>query len=336
MAVSSELVHPLERITHIVSSLEGGIHSNSFSKRGKKQAKEIQLFLETASRAEFSSLLDDFARDVLRILESCVLTSYSMEVRCREKSCCEFFKQQQSILSEVWRNIHRDMSLGDPDPLWFQTVNRLIFEDMLVTALRRRGLNASSHCSASRRFGTNPQIEQDQANVIRYAAGYVPFKLLKGYKQKKSPESQAIVDCLSDMAIKGDDTSFLAYTSAWIEEVNRGGLFLVNNACYIFFYNLEQEVRKRLGTTINHTFSDKEMVDLIASDENILFHFDVLSCDIPDECQAILLREFIEMWMKIRIHTFTKMLLEEYKHQKQVETKKSKALRESLKQPNKT
>ena len=75
MVVSSELVHPLERITRIVSSLEGGIHSNSFSKRGKKQAKEIQLFLETASRAEFSSLLDDFARDVLRILESCVLTS---------------------------------------------------------------------------------------------------------------------------------------------------------------------------------------------------------------------------------------------------------------------
>lgn len=86
-----------------------------------------------------------------------------------------------------------------------------------------------------------------------------------------------------------------------------------------------------MGSTIGHTFSEKQVVEAVLLDENIQFHFDVL----PDDHQAILLWEFeiIEIWVKIRVNAFSKMLLEEYKHQKQVETKKAKSLRASLKQP---
>ena len=337
MAVSGSMESDcsLERIVTVVSSLEGGIHSNSFSKRGKRQTKEIQHFLETAARLdEFSVALNAFAKDLLSTLESCVQTTYLTEVKCREKSCCAFYKQQLNSLPELWTRIHRELGLSDPDPLWFQTANRLIFEDFLATALEVKGFGKhSSHVGPCE---TSLKIEADQANVIRYAAGYVPFKLLKRYKQKTSPEALAIVDCLSDMAVKGDDASFLAYTSEWIKEINRGGLFQVNDGCYTFFCNLELGVRKHLGSTIGHKFSEMQVIEAISSDENILFHFDVLSSDIPDDHQATLLHEFIEMWVKIRVHAFSKMLLEEYKHQKQVETKKAKSLRASLKQPKKS
>ena len=80
----------------------------------------------------------------------------------------------------------------------------------------------------------NPRIEHDQANVIRYAAAYVPFKLLKQYRQKTSPESQAIVDCLSDMDVNTslilttrDDTGFLAYRSEWIKKKSTEVVFFM-------------------------------------------------------------------------------------------------------------
>ena len=53
------------------------------------------------------------------------------------------------------------MSLGDPDPLWFQTVNHLIFENMLVTALKRE-----SHCSSS---GTYVTVLRKRGLLVGFA-----------------------------------------------------------------------------------------------------------------------------------------------------------------------
>ena len=71
---------------------------------------------------------------------------------------------------------------------------------------------------------TEAKFEADQENVLRYAAGYVPFKLLQKYKKKDTEEAAAIVDCLSKMAVAGEDSSFLAYTTEWNKAITRGSL----------------------------------------------------------------------------------------------------------------
>ena len=70
-----------------------------------------------------------------------------------------------------------------------------------------------------------PKLTEDEENVIRYAAGYVALKLLKKY-EVSIPE---YVECLSTMAVAGDDSSMLEYTSEWTRQVNCGGLFEVND-----------------------------------------------------------------------------------------------------------
>ncbi len=53
----------------------------------------------------------------------------------------------------------------------------------------------------------------------------MPFRLLKKYKKRDTKEAAAVVDCLSEMAIAGEDSSFLPNTTEGTKAVNRGGLF---------------------------------------------------------------------------------------------------------------
>ena len=150
-------------LMRFVSSLEGGIHSNTFSKRGKRQAAEVKQFIETAGRMEIQRLLATFATGLLKTIQQCITLSFATELRCREASSVAFYQAQQKIIPDLWNRIHSDLSL------WTQTVSRLLYEDILVQLLK------------SKRQSTPVAKEQvplnsEQENIMRYVAGFVPFK----------------------------------------------------------------------------------------------------------------------------------------------------------------
>ena len=53
------------------------------------------------------------------------------------------------------------------------------------------------------------------------------------------------VECLSAMAINGEESSLLEYTTRWTALVNRG-LFEINDATYVLFRDIEMKVRTHL------------------------------------------------------------------------------------------
>lgn len=63
-----------------------------------------------------------------------------------------------------------------------------------------------------------------EKNAVQYASGYVAMKVLKHYKTGKGTKDRQYVDCLSNMAVSGDDQSYYAYTKEWTSKANRGGL----------------------------------------------------------------------------------------------------------------
>jgi coiled-coil and C2 domain-containing protein 1 len=78
-------------------------------------------------------------------------------------------------------------------------------------------------------------MTEDELNALQYAAGYVPHALLKKYEKRSGEKYAAFTECLGDMAVGSEDTSdFLEYTKVWINKVNRGGLFPLNNITFIF------------------------------------------------------------------------------------------------------
>ena len=80
----------------------------------------------------------------------------------------------------------------------------------------------------------------------RHAAGYVPFALLKKHERHLSKSSAFFMKCLSGMAINGEESSFLEYTTEWVHKVNRGDLFEVNDTAFSLFREIELGMQDRL------------------------------------------------------------------------------------------
>lgn len=77
----------------------------------------------------------------------------------------------------------------------------------------------------------------DEQNIVRYAAGYVPYKLLNKYKKSKSASDsvKSYTECLMKMGVDGPEESFLAYTEEWINQIDRGGLFHISDLSFMLF-----------------------------------------------------------------------------------------------------
>lgn len=100
-----------------------------------------------------------------------------------------------------------------------------------------------------------PNLTKDEENVIRYAAGYVALELLKKY-EVSTPE---YVECPSTMAVAGDDSNLLEYTSKWTRQVNRGGLFEVNDMCFSLFREIELKTQQHLPSVISQSTSSRRL-----------------------------------------------------------------------------
>ena len=64
------------------------------------------------------------------------------------------------------------------------------------------------------------------------------------YFEKRSGDIS--VQCLGDMSVEGEGSDVLSYTRRWLDQVNRGGLFPLNDLTFTFFAAVEKQVRSRL------------------------------------------------------------------------------------------
>ena len=83
-------------------------------------------------------------------------------------------------------------------------------------------------------------MSSEEENAVRYASGFVRIRLMKKYKKINNIKAAQFVDCLSHMALSSSDedeeSSYYEYMKTWIDIVNRGGLFCVNEKTFLFFY----------------------------------------------------------------------------------------------------
>ena len=97
----------------------------------------------------------------------------------------------------------------------------------------------------------NDPLGEHDEQVLRYAAGYIPFSLVKTYRRQSNAHAKAFAAFLLSWKCPSDSTteecgSFLSYTKKWLERINRGRLFNFNNEVYYFFRSMEFECRKHV------------------------------------------------------------------------------------------
>ena len=230
---------------------------------------------------------------------------------------------------DVWKRFYSATQRVKFDPLIEQQVNQKLFEDTLKTHLQAPPQAEASNVSTL-------QLSEAEENIIRYAAGYVSMSLLKKYKKGSCDKAVQYIECLSRMAVNGEESSFLAYSLEWSRAVNRGGLFEINDETFHLFQAIELDMQKRLLSTLT-SFSDKSedqrqfIIDAVAADTDVQFVWAHLSSDIKEEDHAIhLLKEIIGLWLTIRGFSIASAWTEQYKRATNTNSQKSKGLRKNL------
>ena len=122
----------------------------------------------------------------------------------------------------------------------------------------------------------------------------------------------------------------LAYTRKWIDLVNRGGLFSLNDESFVDIEKVLRVVlpRHELVTRTDENSFKQDVHSVIIQNDDVQFHQSVLSQDIddPDDAQE-LLTEIVKLWVTIRGFSMTASWMEAYKKNEQKTTQRSTGLR---------
>ena len=249
--------------------------------------------------------------------------------------------------TKIWAEFHRirlntsGLLHSAGDSLHFSD-NSLLMQsvyDEIYSLLVKEYFNAQFQSSQSAVLsisGSTVTHTEDELNAMRYGCGYIPRVLQKKYETRDGNIYSQYVHCLGNMAVEGEGDDLLSYTRKWFAQVNRGGLFPLNNNSFSLFVEIERCVRILLPQHMIQNDSDKatfkkSLHDRISREKNIQFYWSMLSEEIEEEKHSeALLEEIISLWVTIRGFSLTASWMEEYKINKQRTIQKATGLRKSI------
>ena len=169
-----------------------------------------------------------------------------------------------------------------------------------------------------------PDLTHLELNAIRYTAGYVPRALMKKIKKSSASNTKDLLLCLQELLESDGENA--ASTADWLNAINRGGLFCINDVTFAFFIALEYEVR-------GHILAGQELGAVrstIQQNEDVLFHWTLISATWDDELAAKLMNMIVDLWITIRGFSLASAWIEEYKGATKKTLQKSKPLRTQI------
>ena len=97
------------------------------------------------------------------------------------------------------------------DPLVMQHVNQSLFEDMLKTYIQpsQQTVTCPEH--------QLPTLSSDEENIIRYAAGYVPMRLMKKYEKQSLNVAVEYVESVADLGGDPRDPWIPPFSEVYIQ-----------------------------------------------------------------------------------------------------------------------
>lgn len=248
-----------------------------------------------------------------------------------------FHQLSISQIPKIWNKCFVSLEIQVKDTLLQQSVSQKLFEMLLVENISQTSMN-SDHSTSKR--SDHDQFGKDELNVLRYACGYVPHTLLKRYEKRSDCKYANFIECLRYMAVQCDQTDhdMLQYTKEWMDKVDRGGLFPLNDSTYLFFLSIEKVVRHVLPNHMTQPLNSvesfqKSVIQTITKDEVVQGRWTLLSQCIDSEEDAIeLLKEIVTLWVTVRGFSITATWMEVYKKRSKRKIKKRMGLRKGLNQ----
>ena len=223
------------------------------SERSKVSCQQVIALLDKVAEDSYCDLFEEFSSKLLTCLQSLLSTpqngSVDFVVHSKREQLWTIFHQKRTTeIANLWKTFLQSVQL-DLDALVYQMVNQALYEDKIKAHFAAGSSITKSSC-------IQRALNREEECILRYAAGYVPFVLLRKYEKCVSESSVQFIECLSKMVIFGEETDFLKYTRAWIEQVNREGLFEINDTAYMLFKEIELNLQDNLQKHLQRTTPD--------------------------------------------------------------------------------
>ena len=203
---------------------------------------------EIDGRAILSSsdeLLSPTAERIVSTIRECL--ARISKAHGRDEAFQAFHRAKFTAVADLWRELYGIIEIEYSDQLLSQSVNQKIFDDAVI--------NYSTSQTPVGASPRTPELTKAEMNILRLAAGSVPFSLLKRCRRLPDGErKRAVLACVESMrggSSTGDDIttptdsdsspsaaaeSWSADDSSlsWISLIDRGGLFRINEATFQF------------------------------------------------------------------------------------------------------
>ena len=285
-----------------------------------KALKVAKCVLAWASQEENKAAFSVFENKLVSELQTC-FHEHFQSIRVQQMEMWHSYHQLRT--SDHFRSAwHAFLSCVkcDPLPTFYQDATNLMFEELI---------QSQYPLDEGNDVFTTESITYEDANVICYGAGYVCRKVMKNKIEKSDlPNKLSLKKCL--LGLLEDEGEFATTVSAdWIDAVDRGGLWCVREGTYMLFSAMEEEVRSHFHTNKvqEMTKGYKEtIISAIMDNDDVLFHWCMLTADTEDEDANTLLRMLVDLWITIRGFSFASSCLELYKREKKKGLQRSKAL----------
>ena len=264
----------------------------------------------------------DFFNGLVGKFEACFVSRRSFKVQ-EEFMFRKYHELRTSDAFQKDWNTFLHLTVGQTaTPTFFQFVSHEIFKDTVKAKLEvpERVQDESS------------QISKEEENALRYVSGYICRKVQATFKSSSLLHKDAMILFMCELS--GDEWYEEQETEQWINAIDRGGLWHVNDNTYSIFYLMEEEIRKEFVVSNAKTLNSetkKKVLDSVLSNDDLLFKWSLLtSTTIGDDMGNIILKKLAELYVTIRGFAFASSCLELYKQQHKKKTQKSKALRKKL------
>lgn len=236
-----------------------------------------------------------------------------------------------------WNTFLQDNNLDSSKAI----VGTLLYQFVLETALDKVvlevGKRQDSSCEDTERKKSQDDGDRE-AQILRYISGFIPYALGKRYQRSKQTLAKEYETILQSWRSTNDEQtmapSFLSYTVAWVEMQNRGGLFIVTDDVFRFFWALERISKGYLNQNICSLKNKNLKENLTAkcrNNENVLKIWKSLvqSCSVKIDVEPLFI-SVVNYWVKIRIFAFVKAYNLLRKDTKKTSLKGEKSLRKEL------
>ena len=234
MAQSKERMafSPLESLATVLRKLSAEEFASERVLRHSVIRRQIQSLLQ--SPAQLPSLSSALHEELLPLISS-VPSQKSRQQSFQVQLWPKFHVFRVRKVPRIWR--YCQQAISDVDPILTQKAN---LEYALLLLHVKYGGSSRKSSVVDEKEKRRGSMSLEEENAIRYAAGYVLMKMKRMYKKR---ESVSICCCLLSMEEgttkdeEGDEAteeSYLEYTRAWLQLINRGRLFTFRDEVYNF------------------------------------------------------------------------------------------------------